>query len=321
MTRRLLVAQPFDLALTLEMGQTFRWRRVGDEDASERPWGDPPERWRTGQGWYSGVLGSYLVHIRQRDGGLEHRVGGPGGELHDVDLSGTLHDYFRLDDDVEAIHDVLRRDRVVGDAVERYAGLRLLRQEPWECLVSFACSRRRRIRSTRNDVEAIAKFGGVTVRLDDDCRAVFPDAESLASRESALGALPLGMGKRTILALTRRLASEPRSLDQLAGTSASTEDAVRHLEGYWGVGPKIANCVALMSLDKLDAFPVDVWVRRALAKCDLAGMQSDLEEKVKGTRTLTSSQQHRIAEWARTRFGPYAGYAGQYLFHWVEPRK
>ena len=85
--------------------------------------------------------------------------------------------------------------------------------------------------------------------------------------------------------------------------------------------PKIANCVALVSLDKLDAFPVDVWVRRALAKCDLAGMQSDLEEKVKGTRTLTSSQQHRIAEWARTRFGPYAGYAGQYLFQWVEPRK
>lgn len=321
MARRLLITQPFDLALTLEMGQTFRWRRVGDEDDSERPWGDPPERWRTGQAWYSGVLGSHLVHIRRVDGGVEYRVGGPDGELHGVDLNETLHDYFRLDDDIEIIHDALSHDRAVACAMARYPGMRLLRQAPWECLASFACTRRRRIRSTRNDVEAIAKLGGDTVRLDDDCRAVFPDTESLASREGALRNLPLGMGKRTILELTRRLANEPQSLDQLTGTSASTEDAVRHLERYRGVGPKIANCVALMSLDKLDAFPVDVWVRRALACCDLSDMPSGLAEKVKGKRTLTPAQQHRVADWARTRFGSYAGYAGQYLFHWVEPRK
>ena len=112
-------------------------------------------------------------------------MGGPDGELHDVDLNATLHDYFRLDDDIEAIHDALRCDPVVAGAVEWYPGLRLLRQEPWECLASFACSRRRGILSTRNDVEAIARLGGEAVRLDDDCRAIFPDAEFLAARGSA----------------------------------------------------------------------------------------------------------------------------------------
>ena len=133
--------------------------------------------------------------------------------------------------------------------------------------------------------------------------------------------LRLWLGKPIILALTQRLANDPQGQSHLAETSVSTEDAVRHLERYQGVGPKIANCVALMSLDKLDAFPVDIWVRRALARCDLSDMQSGLAKKVKGTRTLTMPQQHRVAEWARTRFGPHAGYASQYLFHWVEPRK
>lgn len=321
MTQRLGIAQSFDLALTLEMGQTFRWRRVGDEGVADRAWGDPPEPWRTGQAWYSGVLGSHLVHIRQGDGGVEYRVGGPDGELHDVDLNEPLHHYFRLDDDIEAIRKALRRDPVVAGAVERYPGLRLLRQEPWECLASYACSRRRTIRNTRNDVEEIAKLGGDTMRLDDDCRAVFPDAEFLAAQGSHLSDLPLGLGKPTILALTRRLAGDPRRLSRLAETSVSTEEAVRHLERYRGVGPKIANCVALMSLDKLDAFPVDVWVRRALARCDLSGMQSELAKRVTGVGSLTPPQQRRVAEWARARFGPYAGYAGQYLFHWVQPRK
>ena len=305
------------------MGQTFRWQRVGDKDVRARDWGDPPERWRAGDAWYSGVLGSSVVHIRQTVDGVEYRVGGSDGELHDVDLSDTLHAYFRLDDDITAIHDALRRDPAVARAIDRYPGLRLLRQEPWECLVSYVCSRTKTIRGTRGSVEAVAKLSRDTVTLDDDCRPVFPGAELLAGQASTeLAALRLGLDKQdAILRLARWLADDPQGLSRLAGTSVSTEDAVSRLDGFRGVGAKIASCAALMSLDKLDAFPVDRWVQRALARCDLSGMPPDLEEKVKSTRVLTGPQQYRVARWAKARFGSYAGYAGQYLFHCVEPRK
>ena len=88
----LVIAQAFDLALTLEMGQTFRWRRLGDEEVRDRDWGHPPERWRTGDAWYSGVLGPYLVQIRQMGDGVEYRVGGRDGELEGIDLSELRHD-------------------------------------------------------------------------------------------------------------------------------------------------------------------------------------------------------------------------------------
>ena len=307
MTRSLVIAQPFDLALTLEMGQAFRWRRRGGE----------------GEDWYSGVLGPHLVHIRQTGDGVEYRAGGSDGELEDIDLSRTLHDYFRLGDNIEAIYTGLRRDPVVARAVEQYEGLRLLRQEPWECLVSYVCSRTKNIRGTRSSVKAIAKLSRETVRLDGDVRHVFPTAELLAGRESgSLTGLRLGLEKvPDILRIARWLADDPQGLFRMAGPSASTADVVRWLDGFPGVGPKIASCAALMSLDRLDAFPLDRWVQRALAECDLSEMPRGLAERVKSPRALTGPQQYRVAEWARERFGQYAGYAGQYLFHWVEPRK
>ena len=93
------------------------------------------------------------------------------------------------------------------------------------------------------------------------------------------------------------------------------------LDSYRGIGPKIASCVALMSLDQLDAFPVDRWVQRALSRCDLSTMPVGFAGRVTGPRPLTDAQQCRVAEWARGHFGEYAGYANQYLFHWVEPHK
>ena len=104
------------------------------------------------------------------------------GELENIDLSRALHDYFRLGDDIEAIYTELRRDPVVARAVEQYAGLRLLRQEPWECLVSYVCSRVKSIRGIRSSVKAIATLSRDTVRLEGDVRHVFPAAQLLAGR-------------------------------------------------------------------------------------------------------------------------------------------
>ena len=132
MTRRMTVRQPIDLALSLEMGQSFRWRRVGYEEVPPRDWGDPPAPWqKNGGAWYSGVMWDYLVHLRQTGEGLEYRVGGEDGERHDVDLDQRLHDYFRLDDDIVEIYGQLGQHHALASSIGRHPGLRLLRQEPW----------------------------------------------------------------------------------------------------------------------------------------------------------------------------------------------
>ena len=181
MNRRMTIRQPFDLALSLEIGQAFRWRRVGDEGVRQRDWGDPPTRWRrNGEGWYSGVLGEYLVHLRQTGDGLEYRVGGRDGERDDVDLASLLEDHFRLDDDIGEIYGQLDQHPAVARAIGRYPGLRLLRQEPWEGLVSHLCSGTSSIRVIKHCVEKIAQLSRRKVRLDGDERYVFPGPVQIA---------------------------------------------------------------------------------------------------------------------------------------------
>ena len=109
MTRELAITQPFDLELSLTMGQAFRWRRVGD-------------------GWLSGVLGENLFHIRQRhiNGNVEYRVGGADGERDATDADDQLlRRYFREDDDVTAIYDDISHDPVVAGLVRQYPGMRV----------------------------------------------------------------------------------------------------------------------------------------------------------------------------------------------------
>ena len=83
--------------------------------------------------------------------------------------------------------------------------------------------------------------------------------------------------------MAQKIARDPLMLDRLGESSAHGHDIVRQLDEYPGIGPKIANCVALMSLDKLNAFPVDRWVLRALARCDVSAMEPGLAKKVRST--------------------------------------
>ena len=324
MTRVIPVDQPLDLALSLEMGQAFRWRRVGDEKVHNHDWGEPPPPWRKdGGGWYSGVLGEHLVHLRQTVQGIEYRVGGEHGECYDVDMHRQLRSYFRLDDDLEQVYDLLGRDSMVAWAIALYPGLRLLRQEPWECLASYICSATNSVHGIQASIEKIVQLSRKKVKLGEEERYLFPTAQDVvdAGRETMAG-LRLGLDRhRNLGQMAIRLVHDPTMLENLAQPSVPAREAVTLLDSYRGIGPKMASCVALMSLDKLDAFPVDRWVQRALVQCDLSAMEARLAERVGSLRRLTERQQYRVAQWASENFGEYAGYASQFLFHWIEPVK
>ena len=300
---RLVINQPFDLQTSLMMGQAFRWYPL---DAAFYP--DRSQ-------WFSGVLGDNLIHIRQTEDGVEYRAGGPSGAT-EADLSDLLSRYFRLDDDIEAIYaDLCARDPQMEKLVEYYRGMRLLRQDPWECLVSYICSATASIKQISKIVESLARAYGDSVSLNGETRYTFPDSGvlSLAS-EGELRQLMLGFRAPRVIRAAKQVASGSLDLRRLTQSNVSSAEAVRALLAVDGVGLKVASCVAMMSLNKTDAFPIDRWILRAL----VAGNYADCPIPPKH---LHDGAHKRIISWAQSHFGPYAGYAGQYLFHGIEPNK
>ena len=309
MTRQLAIKQPFNLELSLMMGQAFRWRCLGD-------------------GWFSGVIGENLIHIGQPDGfdgAVMYRIGGPDGERSATDADDVmLLRYFREDDDVVAIYADIGRDPVVADLVKKYPGMRVLRQERWECLVSYICAATASIDGIKRNVEKIAAQSRCTVCLDNDVRLIFPTAEQVTRVGlPALRDLRLGLKRAdSLFAAGQQVRDGALDLDSLSSMDTPSIDAAHRLDACPGIGPKIANCIALMSLDKLNAFVVDVWVLRALEHWNYQqkGCQT-VKKNSKGKYQLYDSIHWRLINWAQGYFGKYAGYAGQYLFHGIEPNK
>ena len=273
---QLTIDQPFDLGESLESGQAHRWRQLDG-------------------GWYSGVLGRRLIHIRQSPAGAEYHL---AGAERGADV--LLSSYFRLDDDIHAIYTDICRDRRVAEMVARYPGLRILRQEPWECTVAFICSATSNIPRIHQNMEAMADSLGEPLELDGEVRHTFPSPESLASAgEGFLRELGLGFRAPYVVAAAQRVCDGELDLDQLIRLPYP-ETKARLMDCY-GIGAKIADCIAVFSLEKLEAFPVDVWVRRALAEWYFP-MQKKPPDRA-------------MVEWAQEYFGRYAGYSQQYLFH------
>jgi N-glycosylase/DNA lyase len=241
----------FSLRLTLESGQFFRWRNDGDAE-------------------FEIVLRGRPIRVRQEEETLH--FDGPS--------ESDLRRFFALDHDLPAIHAELARDPILRPALERFRGLRILRQDPWECVVAFITSAASNIpRITRNVTDMADRFGCSPERM---------------GTEAELRDLKLGFRAR-YLAESARLACDGR-LDALDGT---TGELCASLMEFPGIGRKVAECVALFGYGRLDAFPIDTWVRKAMRRLYFRN------------RKVTD---RRIAEFAARRFGPLAGYAQQYLF-------
>ena len=298
------VPQPFCLGLTLEMGQAFRWRRL--PASGERP-GDgdrPPD-----QTWYSGVLGEYLIHLRQCGSRVEYRATALNAVADETAVEILLRDYFRLGDDVPAIYaDFASGDVHLARLVEKYGGMRLLRQDPWECTAAYLCSANNNVVQISRIVERIASEFGGAVNLGDDVRNVFPGPERLAHpfAEERLCGMKLGLKRATkIVAAARVILAEDLDLHGLREQPyAVAKSVVRKLPG---AGDKIADCIALFSLDQTGAFPLDRHIGRALAIWPDCPFPQD-------ARSLRPSDYRATVAWAQERFGPYAGYAGQLMF-------
>jgi N-glycosylase/DNA lyase len=184
--------------------------------------------------------------------------------------------------------------------------LRLLRQDPWECLASFILSSTKRIVQIRQIVAALcAQFGTpVTAPSKSATNHSFPTAMQVALAEEAeLRACKMGFRAPNLLATARLVASGECDLGRLRCQSLT--GAKERLLSLPGVGEKIADCVLLFAYGFPTAFPVDVWVAKALSRFYFRGRRM---------------KQDYLRGFVSSYFGPNAGYAQQYLFHYVRTK-
>jgi N-glycosylase/DNA lyase len=272
-TVALRLNQPLDLSTTFSSGQAFRWRADG-----------------TG-GW-TGVLDGELVRLWQD--GPELLVESQAG----VPMANQVLAYLRMDDDLPAIQARLCADQNVALGIQAYPGLRVLRQDPWETLAAFILSATSNIPRIARTVEAIAKSYGDEVSMDGLTRYAFPPPDRLVEAgEAALRRLGCGFRAPYLAGAAQAVASGELRLNGLRGRPYGEVSGA--LMALHGVGEKIADCVMLFALDRLEAFPVDRWVRRAL-------------EQWYGIGPLKRYADAR--DWAQAKFGADAGYANQHLF-------
>ena len=269
------VPQPLDLAATLLSGQAFRWRES--------------------DGWFDGVLFNNVVRLRRETDGIEFTCT-PDDERT---IQPLLVDYLRLDVDLDAVYSSIATDQRIEAAIARFRGMRILRQDPWECLIGFICSSNSNIPRITKNVESICATFGRPIESGGSPRSTFPTPEELTeASEERLRHLGLGYRAGFVASTARAIADG--ALDLMALREDPYEDALGALTALDGVGDKVANCILLFSLDKPEAFPVDTHVEQRLIEWYLDG---------------TKLSRPRMRHWAQERFGPYAGYANQYLFH------
>jgi N-glycosylase/DNA lyase len=264
-----------NLEVTLFGGQAFRWRRSA--------------------GGYVGWVGDRPVSARPAAEGLAVQPLDGGGSLE-----AAAARYFDAGRDYAAIERDLFRDARLRDVAAGISGIRILRQPPFETIVSFVTSANNNIARITRTVEALARMAGEPVETDEGVMWRFPSPDALAGLDLARlrGEANLGYRDRYVAETARLVASGAADVSALE--RLPTPELREALLALPGVGVKVADCIALYGFGRIEVFPVDTWVRRAVLELYLGPGERATDRE--------------LAELARARFGEYAGVAQQYLF-------
>jgi N-glycosylase/DNA lyase len=264
MTARIRIPN-FSLKHTLECGQFFRFTKV---------------------------LESYIVHSSDRIFNLWQK----GDFLFYEGVEEPfLVQFLRLNEDLNSILKEIDRDPMIHQAISKYRGMRLIRQDPWECLFSFLCSSAKAVSHIRCIIEHVCRSSGEKVAWGNYFGYRFPKPQSIRN--------PLQLESARAGFRTNYLVNVSHCMDRnqlLTLKNLPYKIAREKLMRLSGVGKKVADCTLLYSLDFLEAFPMDTWIKKGLQKIYFKSRNAG--EKA-------------MEEFVSNHFGPYAGYAQLYLYH------
>lgn len=266
---------PLDLQTTLESGQTFLWRRVSEENGDE---------------WFRTVTDSDVIEVREGADGLDWRSS--------TDPTDTLRHRLDLDRDLSAILSTFPDEPVIQAAAERFDGLRVVTEPVVPTLISFILSAQMRIGRIHDLVTTLRETYGDTISWQDGTVSTFPDVTRLAGvSERAFRKLGLGYRAPYVKQTAALLRDDAVDLDSVA--AHPYEQARSELTEFVGVGPKVADCVLLFSMDFEEPVPLDTWIQTAI--------ETYFPDTDQGSYEATSRA-------IRDRFGPRPGYTQTYVF-------
>lgn len=220
--------------------------------------------------------------------------------------SNKKYDFFRNIDDMEEIIKSISKDKTTKIAVKKYLGLRLVRQDPFQCFISFIVSSNSNIQKIKSSLEKISIKFGKKIQFDNKEFYMFPEPKKIANATiQEIQNCGVGYRAKFIIDAAKMVESRQIDFDQLKKTNY--QDAKETILTVPGIGNKVADCILLFSLDKLEAFPLDRWMIRILKKYYLEKFELE-------TKSITEKQYNTLHEKIVKYFGPYAGYAQQFLF-------
>ena len=287
-------AECFNPELTINSGQMFLWQKKKDA-------------------WY-GIHTDHVLKLSIDDQHADKKEGRIKYDSFPEDR-GWERRLFRMDDDIDKILNIISFDPLVRSSVMRYPGLRVMRQDPIQCMFSFLCASNINIQRIRKILFNLCNRFGKKMTVDGDQFFMFPRPRDLhAANIAEIVSCGTGYRAKSIKMLASKIYNReivPQELIRM-----SYEDAKRSLLDIYGIGDKTADCILLFSLEKLEAFPIDKWIARIIS----SKYEILLGENNKGTSTLRHHLSHQQYQFLsgrmRMHFGAYAGYAQQYLYYY-----
>ncbi len=248
--------------------------------------------WKKNEGYWDGINGQNVLRI-DKNGIIKS-------------YQNLKIDFFRKNDSLDNVIKSISRDNTVRMAVKKYPGLRILKQDPFQCLISFIISSNSSIQKIKTSLENISKKFGTKIEFENQEFFLFPKPEKLGKASiNEIGSCGVGYRAKFVKSAANMIFSKEIDFESLKRSKYfETKESIRCIPG---VGNKVADCVMLFSLNKLEAFPLDRWMVRILEKYYR-------DEFCLETKTITEKQYDILHEKIVSHFGPYAGYAQQFLF-------
>ena len=273
--------EDFDAKHIFECGQCFRWNK--EEDGS-----------------YTGVAFGRVLNVKSDFENKKVWILNTNLE----DFKRIWFDYFDLGRDYQYIKDVLSTDTIMKEAIEHGKGIRILRQDPWETLISYIISANNRISMISRSVDLLSENFGGSIKYDGKIYFSFPSVDEIFGAEVCdLEKSKAGFRCKYIKKAIDMVKCSEINLNSIA--KMDTDQARKELMKIPGVGPKVADCILLFSMQKYETYPVDVWVKRVTEHFYL-GEDTKMKD---------------IHNFAREKFGVLAGFAQEYLFYYARGLK
>ena len=273
MMNKIILKEKLDLELSLFSGQAFRWKKKLN--------------------WYYGFIDNKFLKLRIKNNCLEYVCS------DDWVTQDKVYDYFDLGTKYDEIFENFD-DELSTVAYKKLQGMRVLNQDPWECLISFIISAWSNVPKISNTIHLLCQKLGHKYILDDMVGYSFPSPIQITGlTESEMKSFGLGYRAQYVLKTSKIIEENKILLSDFYNENYF--DSLKFLLTFPGVGDKVANCVLIYSLKKYNAFPVDLWVERLLVEDYGLNKKMSLINKRK---------------WGQNYFGKYSGIIQHYLFHY-----